>query len=285
MENSIYKTLGNRIRAARESVGLSQEQLARQMGYTSPATVSHFESGARKISIADLHKLSSALGVPLEYFLIENEDTQMQRFRLRAEAIRPSERETVASFLAFAAQNGREPQRLPQSVRTAGAGEAALYVLQHLTIQKPPVSPFEIADQLNIPVFQWDFPSELSGIFVLDNKKACIGVNQHHPYVRQRFTVAHELGHFVFHDAKDLFVDFLDMDVVVTTMDDEDRSLEMKANWFAADLLMPRQWMYDDFERYGEKNLHMVAQKYEVSEQALWVRWVSLKLVGTSRKY
>lgn len=282
MNNAIYQAIGNRIRAARESAGLSQEQLAHHMGYSSPATISHFESGARKISIGDLHKLSNTLGIPLEYFVAEAEDNQMQYFRLRAEAIRPSEREIVASFLAFAARNGAEPVQLAQQVRTMSAGEAADYFLDRFSIVKPPVSPFEIAEKLGIPVFQWDFPDELSGIFVFDKQKACIGVNQNHPYVRQRFTVAHELGHYIFHDTKDMFVDFLDMDMVVTTMDEEDRRREMKANWFAADLLMPRHWMYNDFEQFGEKNMSLVAQRYEVSEQALWVRWTSLKLVGST---
>ena len=204
----------------------------------------------------------------------------MQHFRLRANQIRPSEREIVASFLAFASRNSKKPISLPPDIQNLRAGDATDYILEILNITAPPISPFTIAEKLKIPVFQWDFPDEVSGIFVSNNKKACIGVNQNHPYVRQRFTVAHEIGHFVFHDTKEMFVDFLDMDIVDTGMDDADRKLEMQANWFAADLLMPRHLMYRDFEKYGEDNLTLVAQKYEVSEQALWIRWVKLKLVG-----
>lgn len=282
MAELIYRSLGNKIKSARESAGLSQEQLAQQMGFASSATVSHFESGSRKISIADLHKLSRILGIPLEFFISEVENGEMQHFRLRAKQIRPSEREIVASFLAFASRNSTKPLILPKHIKSVRAGEAANYLINELQINTPPISPFKIAEQLRIPVFQWDFPNEISGIFVSNDENSCIGVNQNHPYVRQRFTVSHELGHFIFHNTKNMFVDFLDMDIMDIAMNEEERKLEMQANWFAADLLMPRDWMYRDFKEYGENNLKLVAQKYEVSEQALWIRWVRLKLVNTS---
>ena len=284
MNKEIYKMIGARIRSARESVGLSQEQLANKMGFSSPASISHFEAGMRKISIADLHKLSRTLGTPIEFFISTHQphDTQMKHFRLRAEAIRPSEREVVASFLAFAAKNGKLPMQLSRKLRGMKAGEAASSILRQQGIEALPVSPFEVAERLGIPVFQWELPHEVSGIFVLNSGKACIGVNQDHPYVRQRFSVAHELGHFVFHDKKDLFVDFLEIDIAANAMDENEQKQEMVANWFAADLLMPQEWVRKDFREYGEDNLTLMAQKYEVSEQALWFRCVNLKLVGSN---
>lgn len=281
MKRDLYKSIGIRIRAARERLDLSQEQLAQRMGYTSPATISHFESGTRRISVADLHRLAEELGVPLEYFIVATDDEpQLRHFRLRAEAVRPVVREAVAQFLSFAAKNGAEPVQLPRTVTTMGAGAAAECILKETHIDAPPVSPFAVAKQFAVPVFQWDFPDEVSGIFVLHDRKACIGVNQNHPYVRQRFSVAHELGHFVFHEAKDLFVDFTDIDMAMTAMDESERSREMIANWFAADLLMPRRWIREDFDRYGEDNLLLMAQRYDVSEHALWFRLLNLKLVG-----
>lgn len=60
------KMIGRRIKQARENAGISQEELAASLKYKSPATISHFETGARKINIIDLRRLSIILGVSLE---------------------------------------------------------------------------------------------------------------------------------------------------------------------------------------------------------------------------
>jgi Zn-dependent peptidase ImmA (M78 family) len=65
---------------------------------------------------------------------------------------------------------------------------------------------------------------------------------------------------------------------------DEDktrRSLETKANQFAADLLMPREWIRKD-ARYYDFDVTLLAKRYEKSEQAIWFRLLTLKLVNQS---
>jgi len=71
MSSGIYREIGRRIRRAREQLNLSQEELARRLNYQSPATISYFEAGERKVSIADLQRIASILGLPLGYFLNE----------------------------------------------------------------------------------------------------------------------------------------------------------------------------------------------------------------------
>ena len=50
---------------------------------------------------------------------------------------------------------------------------------------------------------------EVSGLLVLKDDVALIVYNREQPYVRQRFTIAHEIGHFLFHkeDGESLFID------------------------------------------------------------------------------
>src|SRR5688572_4970199 len=99
--NSIYHEIGSRIRRARENLKLSQLDLATQLGYQSAATISHFEAGERKVSIADLQRIAQALRVPLDMFLIGTDETKIvQHFRLRASELRPALRESVAEFLS-----------------------------------------------------------------------------------------------------------------------------------------------------------------------------------------
>ncbi len=279
MENELYKQIGQRIKKARESSGISQEELAHQMGYTSPATISHFESGARKISVADLHSLSQILGLPFDYFSAPDNPDIDKGFRLRAAVVTPTTRKAVTDFLSFA-QKHSEPVSI-QDMTGLKPREAAAKFLEIAEIGGPPVILSQVAARIGVPVFHWDLPDEVSGIFVPYNGAACVGVNQNHPYVRQRFSIAHELGHLAYHEGKQLHVDFVEAEVGMQ-LDADQRDAEKIANQFAADLLMPAKWIRDDFTKYGVENLTLMAQKYQVSEQALWFRLINLKLVAES---
>lgn len=280
MSENLYKQIGEKIQSAREKIGMSQEELARNLGYTSSATISHFEAGQRKVSVADLQQISQILGLPLEYFFENLETTvEMQKFRLRATDLRPSAREPVANFLSFAHKHSQDLIIHSDKLKFLSPGDAADLILQSVGITEPPVSPGQVAKHFNIPVFYWDFPNEVSGIFVTEAGKACIGVNQSHPNVRQRFSIAHELGHMVFGDEKDLYVDFTEVELSYAISDHTKISAETKANWFAADLLMPRKWIENEFRKVGEAGIVFLVQKYEVSEQALWIRLRNLKLI------
>ncbi len=69
MESNLYRKIGQQIKHARENLGMSQDELSKRIGYNSPATISHFESGFRKISLVDLQKVSDALGCSLDYLI------------------------------------------------------------------------------------------------------------------------------------------------------------------------------------------------------------------------
>ncbi len=52
-----------RLARAREQSGLTQAQVARMLGFDSPATISHYESGLRTLSVETLLKLCDIYGV------------------------------------------------------------------------------------------------------------------------------------------------------------------------------------------------------------------------------
>ncbi|MBK8139460.1 MAG: helix-turn-helix domain-containing protein [Chloroflexi bacterium] len=64
MEAEIYKQIGQRIKTAREQLGLSQADLSQRLDYNSPATISHFnlayEKSASKIYFG-LHMFFTSL--------------------------------------------------------------------------------------------------------------------------------------------------------------------------------------------------------------------------------
>ncbi len=58
----------SRLRELRESKGLSQGELAKMAGLK-PASISHFETGQRSPSFANLRKLADALSTTIDYLM------------------------------------------------------------------------------------------------------------------------------------------------------------------------------------------------------------------------
>jgi transcriptional regulator with XRE-family HTH domain len=67
----IYKDIGKKIQKARGELGLSQEGLAFQLGYTQ-AALSNYELGKRRLYLANIEQIARELNKPLSYFLDES---------------------------------------------------------------------------------------------------------------------------------------------------------------------------------------------------------------------
>jgi Zn-dependent peptidase ImmA (M78 family) len=113
--------------------------------------------------------------------------------------------------------------------------------------------------------------SNYSGYFRNVNGKWIIGVNKLHHKNRKRYTLAHELGHYILHKDKNV-------DIVDTTFfrNNKTDSIEYMANEFAAKLLMPEDKVRDFVDNQGIKNIGELAEKFEVSASAMKYRVVSL---------
>ena len=278
----IYQMIGMRIRRARETLKMSQAELAAKLGFQSSSTISYYELGERKISIVDLQKIAQVLGLPVNHFLQDETNVaDAQYLRFRAQQVQPAARDAVVRFLAFARANGNAVSPLIRAYANLKPKEASSRVLAQASIREAPVLPEVVADHLGVPVYTWAFPDEISGLVVCSNNKVCIGVNELHAQSRQRFSAAHELGHLLLEGGHDLFLDFAEVEAVPWYHIDEDvkhQEQEKRANWFAADLLMPAAWLEKDYRQH-EADLPALARKYGVSQQALWFRLLSLKLI------
>lgn len=117
------------------------------------------------------------------------------------------------------------------------AESEATRALQKNRITSPPISLEEIAEGEGLNIAVAEFEGEgISGF--IDFEKKLILVNKYDSISRQRFTIAHELGHWILHQ-KELQND---RDLVVLyrrSIDDETDPLEQEANCFAANLLVP----------------------------------------------
>jgi len=130
----------------------------------------------------------------------------------------------------------------------------------------------------------------LSGFLVRDDGtgQAIVGINKDHHKNRQRFTIAHEIGHFLLHAGQEIYVDECSKSGLRISLRDEDSSKgterdEIEANVFAAELLMPVELLQADIvsanirdEDKLEEVLDTLAKEYEVSKQALTYRLVNL---------
>jgi Zn-dependent peptidase ImmA (M78 family) len=161
---------------------------------------------------------------------------------------------------------------------------AATLLEQH-GCDKPPIDVLALCKRLGIDVVLEELEDEISGILVLQQKPA-IAVNRSHSRARQRFTIAHEIGHFVLHKTgKDaVFVDRAAIhfrnQVSSTGVDPN----EVAANNFASALLMPQRMLEADLRLIDESitDVHVIrlAQKYGVSEQAMNIRLARLDFVS-----
>jgi IrrE N-terminal-like domain len=92
-----------------------------------------------------------------------------------------------------------------------------------------------------------DFPVVIDGL-CLDlkaiGKRPTVMVSRRTPLVRQRFTLAHELGHVLIPWHIGSIIDQID---VIATSEDAYFAIEAEANRFASELLMPTSWVNQQF--------------------------------------
>ena len=60
--------VGNRIKLAREEIGLTQTEVAQKIGFNDRQTLGAIETGDRKIKVEELTALISIFDKPLDYF-------------------------------------------------------------------------------------------------------------------------------------------------------------------------------------------------------------------------
>lgn len=148
--------------------------------------------------------------------------------------------------------------------------EAVLHRLRENNLLKTPVDIYSIAEFLGLEVQEEAMEDELSGYIEPRGSGWMIGVNSYHHPNRQRFTIAHELGHFLLHRPTEKHID-----VTFARRSGQRNKEEHQADSFAAELLMPeveiRKLIAD-----GETSLERLAAHFNVSAMAAKFRAKSL---------
>jgi Zn-dependent peptidase ImmA (M78 family) len=161
------------------------------------------------------------------------------------------------------------------------ARAAATILLDQFGVKVPPVPVERIIKSKGIVLQFAPLEDDLSGMAYIKDEIGIIGVNAlHHPN-RQRFTAAHELAHHLLH-AKDIqkavhvdkgFRMLLRDDVSSQGVD----RLEIEANAFASELLMPRKFIDlvlgpAGLDLEDDASIEALAKKFRVSVAAMRFR-------------
>jgi Zn-dependent peptidase ImmA (M78 family) len=165
------------------------------------------------------------------------------------------------------------------------AKRQAADLLRRARIRKAPIPVEKLAALLDATIVLQPFSGETSGVVYRNNDgTALIGVNSSHSIQRQRFTIAHEIGHLLLHADENMHVDKnfpigLRNGISSKAVDEN----EIEANQFAAALLMPADLIAEDVKPLIGMDvlfaIRKLAKKYRVSQEAMSVRLSGLRYI------
>ncbi|MGH8210795.1 MAG: helix-turn-helix domain-containing protein [Steroidobacteraceae bacterium] len=247
--------LGQRIRGARESCGLTQEQLA-EPARLSRVAIGQIEAGTRSVSSLELDRIAHAVGRDIKSFFAAafvERDALSALFRSDTELAEQAElHKALQDSLAL----GREMTNLERLLGTDRAQlltasyqlpspqskwdaiqqgqKVATEERQRLGCGTTPIGDLcDLLESQGVRTGTVTLPPNISGLTLVDETIGVfVVVNADHPPVRQRFSWAHEYAH--------VLVD-RDRSGAISRAENRSDSLEVRANAFAAEFLMPAE--------------------------------------------
>lgn len=207
--------IGNRIQLARKAAGLSLRALAERAGVSHTA-ISKYEKGTATPSSGVLLALAHALGVRVEYFFrtgqVNLKEVEYRKHsRLPKKVFDMVEGEVVEQVERFLELQDYFPSRvvppfavpagLPERVDTMEeVEEVALQVRRTWGLGQNPVPVLtDMLEERGILVFQCEalHDGKFDGLAADVDGFPVVVVGREWPGDRQRFTLAHELGHLI----------------------------------------------------------------------------------------
>lgn len=173
------------------------------------------------------------------------------------------------------------PKLALRSGRKAAIRRITADLLRRINYEIGPVPVEKIAALLGATIKYAPYEGELAGVLIRNGDISVIAVNSSHHKNRQRFTIAHECGHLCLHGERT----FVDKGFSIFNRDGRSSlandTMEVEANQFAADLLMPSISVLRDLENYNidledSEQISRMAKTYGVSSQALSYRIANL---------
>jgi Zn-dependent peptidase ImmA (M78 family)/DNA-binding XRE family transcriptional regulator len=280
-------SIGERIKLARMSAGLNQRQLAKEMGISAMA-ISKYETGVVVPNSRVLIQLSRILHVPLDFFFRSIEVTLSEpQYRCR-KALKKSEEKMILSktrdwlerYLEIELITGESKALdLPSGESCTVSSlleveDAAQYIRDYWNLGLDPIeNVMDVLEQHGIRVCLVEASEAFDALtFYYDGHTPVIVINRLMSGDRQRFTLAHELGHLLLRCEGDI---------------DHEKAMQR----FAGAFLVPKPMA---FMELGKKRntldlneLQVLKQKYGMSMAAWIFRATDLGILdpATARRY
>lgn len=133
-----------------------------------------------------------------------------------------------------------------------------------------PVKIIKLANELGISVYSISFKNDISGAILKKDNKYIIYVNEKDNKNRQRFTIAHEIAHFLLH--KDRIGDNLtDIPDGIMYRSRLSNIYEKQANRLASEILIPFK-LLRNLLLENITDISKLANLFEVSKEAIRIR-------------
>jgi len=260
--------LGRRISQARLDADLTQADLGRAINLDRTA-VAKVETGARKVSAAELVAIASALDRPIDWFVAESPPSVVSR--RTDEAVGGRSRvldikiERLARDVSFLVEQGivtdatqRRTLKLPSDA--AAAESVANRARRLMRVPAGPLLDLQRAcERVGLLAFSLDAAEGSDAAYVEVGNLGVALVNGRTDPGRRRFSLAHELGHHLFGDA-------YAPEVSIGGGGDAERLI----NAFAIHLLLPRREVAKTWGATSEHGTRLAAVGISVKFRASW---------------
>ena len=287
--------LADRVRAAMEAAGMSQRALGQAIGFD-PPTMSKALSGKRGFKPLELALISETLGISVQQLLADDGTTTTREAvlaRVQPEGNPATEQalarvrhmlelDDLLSEQGFAARPAVRPPRpsagqpyqqgelLAQRLRAqSGLGDADLPTdLGQLAA--------DVEDKFDVDVAIEPLERGLDGLAIWRRHYSLIMVSSSIAAHRQRYTIAHELGHLMAGDQGD---------IVDENINYSRTPAETRANAFAAAFLMPAGALRAAAGEHSTPTEELIADllaRYRVSLDALAFRLHNLGIIDAA---
>jgi XRE family transcriptional regulator, fatty acid utilization regulator len=294
MNETIHGRVARRLKARREELGMSQEHLAREMGFNNRQTLAAIETGRRRIQPRELAAAARVLDVSPDHFTDPYSAVGEASFSFRAvtnDPIQLAEFERlaggwIATYQTLGMEEGVPPSYLTPALALSpdssyeAAQAAAEQVRRRLGVGRFPALDLELAleREWGILVLYVDAPEGISGAASRLHGLQAILINRKEPLGRRNYDLAHELFHLLTWDS--MPPPRIDPDTAVRGT----RRIEELANNFASALLMPRATVQELWEARADTPLTewlaLAAAELRVSGPALKWRLVNLGYIA-----
>ncbi len=290
--------IGENLRRARQALRLSQTTVGKEIGLSRQA-VSATESGKRDITVQELIKLANLYRLRVESLfkhLSERSQTHVPRIQRRRNASladRPLDDHDTQEIQAFIQTLQHAPSTsTTRQLELTGAprtpfrrlSEIADRVRSMADLQTPPINVYTVLSSFGIRV-RMSSLNTISGAFIPggNNWPPGVLINSDQPSDRQRFSAAHELGHYVLgHAARG-------EEEIISPLGRRFSPKEVEADSFASELLMPTALVLEESKHLPksaelEELVYRLADRFLVSFQAMVYRLANLSAITPTQK-